>query len=431
MMEKIKERKVLKLKKAPETMGGLIEEAGDQLLPYREGEIVEGKVLSVSRNKIWVDIFGLSLGYVPEKEISLNSDIKVGDKILAYVILLEDDEGNVVLSLKRADRERYWKEMEERFESGDPVEITINEANKGGLISEVGGILGFLPVSQLSQEHYPRVSGGNREEILSRLNKIVGEKLFVKVINCDRPGNKLIFSEKAVDAEKVASKIEKYKVGDSAEGVISGIVDFGLFVKIDSLVEGLVHISEISWSRVNDLHKLFKVGDKVNVSVIAIEDGRLSLSLKRLEKDPWTEAAKKYKVGDVVKGSITKITAFGAFVSLDDQIDGLVHVSELSSQHIIDAGQVVELGKEYDFKIISIEPETHRLGLSLKAARKIKNDENSASSVDNEKNSKAEQSKKIEPKNKKTKKQKVKSSKEVKVVEEKSKTMKKKNKNSE
>ena len=430
-MEKIKERKVLKLKKAPETMGGLIEEAGDQLLPYREGEIVEGKVLSVSRNKIWVDIFGLSLGYVPEKEISLNSDIKVGDKILAYVILLEDDEGNVVLSLKRADRERYWKEMEERFESGDPVEITINEANKGGLISEVGGILGFLPVSQLSQEHYPRVSGGNREEILSRLNKIVGEKLFVKVINCDRPGNKLIFSEKAVDAEKVASKIEKYKVGDSAEGVISGIVDFGLFVKIDSLVEGLVHISEISWSRVNDLHKLFKVGDKVNVSVIAIEDGRLSLSLKRLEKDPWTEAAKKYKVGDVVKGSITKITAFGAFVSLDDQIDGLVHVSELSSQHIIDAGQVVELGKEYDFKIISIEPETHRLGLSLKAARKIKNDENSASSVDNEKNSKAEQSKKIEPKNKKTKKQKVKSSKEVKVVKEKSKTMKKKNKNSE
>lgn len=369
MTEKIKEQKVSKLKKSPKTMGELIEEAGDRLLPYREGEIVEGKVLSVSRNKIWVDIFGLSLGYVPEKEISLNSDVKVDDIILAYVILLEDDEGNVVLSLKRADRERYWKEMEERFESGDPVEITINEANKGGLVSEVGGILGFLPVSQLSQEHYPRVSGGNREEILSRLNKIIGEKLFVKVINCDRPGNKLIFSEKAVDAEKVASKIEKYKVGDSVEGVISGIVDFGLFVKIDSLVEGLVHISEISWSRVTDLHKLFKVGDKINVSVIAVEDGRLSLSLKRLEKDPWTEAAKKYKVGDIVKGNVTKITAFGAFISLDDQIDGLVHVSELSSQHIIDAGQVVELGKEYTFKIISIEPETHRLGLSLKAAK--------------------------------------------------------------
>lgn len=358
--EKVKKTKT-------DSMENLIAEAGDQLLPYKEGEIVEARVLSVSRNKIWADVAGLSLGYVPEKEITLNSDIKVGDTIYAYVIVLEDEDGNVVLSLKRADRERYWKDMEERYKTGDPVEITINEANKGGLISEIGGIPGFLPVSQLSPEHYPRVSGGDREEILTRLNKLIGQKILVKVINCDKPTNKLIFSEKAVDAEKLASKIEKYKVGDVVEGKISGIVDFGLFVKIDPMVEGLVHISEVSWSRVSDLNQIFKVGDVIKVMVIAVEDGRLSLSLKRLANDPWVSAAKKYKIGEKVKGTVTKVTPFGAFVSLDEEIDGLVHVSELSDQHVIDPGQVVELGKEYEFKIISIEPETHRLGLSMKA----------------------------------------------------------------
>jgi small subunit ribosomal protein S1 len=369
-VEKELEKKIKTKKEKAESMADLIEEVGDTLLPYKEGEIVEAKVLSVSRHKIWVDVSGLSLGYVPEKEITLNSDVKVGDTIFAYVILLEDEDGNVVLSLKRADRERYWKDMEEKYKTGEPVEITINEANKGGLISEIGGIPGFLPVSQLSPEHYPRVSGGDREEILTRLNKLLGEKLFVKVINCDKVSNKLIFSEKAVDAEKLASKIEKYKVGDTVEGKISGIVDFGLFVKIDPLVEGLVHISEVSWSRVSDLNKVFKVGDPIKVMIIAVEDGRLSLSLKRLAADPWAKAAQHYKVGDKIKGAVTKITPFGAFVSLDEEIDGLVHVSELSDQHVIDPGQVVDLGKEYEFKIISIEPETHRLGLSLKAVNK-------------------------------------------------------------
>jgi len=409
--EKVKEKKIAKTK--AESMENLIEEAGDKLLPYREGEIVEGKILSVSRNKIWVDIAGLSLGYVPEKEITLNSDIKVGDTILAYVILLENEEGNVVLSLKRADRERYWKDMEERYKTGEPVGITVNEANKGGLISEIGGIPGFLPVSQLSPAHYPRVTGGDREEILSRLSKLIGEKLYVKVINCDKNSNKLIFSEKAVDAEKLANKIEKFKVGDVAEGKISGIVDFGLFVKIDPLVEGLVHISEVSWSRVTDLNKIYKVGDAVKVMVIALDDGRLSLSLKRLAADPWTKAAGKYKVGDIVQGEVSKITPFGAFVSLDEEIDGLVHVSELSNQHIIDPGQVVELGKTYDFKIISIEPETHRLGLSLKAVSKDKNDETRMTNDEESPKSKVQMSnegqnpndkKKPKPKAKKVKK---------------------------
>ncbi len=389
--ESVGKKKITKPK--AESMASLIEEAGDTLLPYKEGEIVEAKVLSASRNKIWADVSGLSLGYVPEKEITLNSDVKVGDTILAYVILLEDEDGNVVLSLKRADRERYWKDMEERYKTGQPVEITINEANKGGLISEIGGIPGFLPVSQLSPEHYPRVSGGDREEILSRLSKLIGEKIFVKVINCDKNGNKLIFSEKAVDAEKLASKIEKYKVGDIVEGKISGIVDFGMFVKIDPLVEGLVHISEVSWSRVADLNKLYKVGDSVKVMVIAVDEGRLSLSLKKLASDPWTKAAEHYKVGDSVKGEVTKITPFGAFVSLDEEIDGLVHVSELSDRHIVDPGQVVDLGKEYSFKIISIEPDTHRLGLSLKAVGKEAQKEESPEEVEDDKKDKEDKKK--------------------------------------
>ncbi|MCX6810554.1 MAG: S1 RNA-binding domain-containing protein [Candidatus Berkelbacteria bacterium] len=409
MTEEVKIRNMKKT--MDDSMESLIEEAGDQLLPYREGEIVEARILSMSRNKIWADVAGLSLGYVPEKEITLNSDVKVGDTIFAYVILLEDEDGNVVLSLKRADRERYWKDMEERYKTGEPVEITINEANKGGLISEIGGIPGFLPVSQLSPEHYPRVSGGDREEILTRLNKLIGEKIAVKVINCDKAANKLIFSEKAVDAEKLASKIEKYKVGDALEGKISGIVDFGLFVKIDPLVEGLVHISEVSWSRVTDLNKLFKVGDSVKVMVIAVEDGRLSLSLKKLAADPWTDAAKKYKVSDIVAGSVTKITPFGAFVSLDEKIDGLVHVSELSDQHVVDPGQIVDLGREYQFKIISIEPDTHRLGLSLKAVttqKKTQNDTDEEKSSTTQTETQIDTDKKLDIKKEKPKKAKLK-----------------------
>ena len=161
-------------------------------------------------------------------------------------------------------------------------------------------------------------------------------------------------------------KIEKYKIGDKVKGKITGIVDFGLFMSIDPQVEGLVHISEVSWSRVNDLSKLFKVGDEIETMIISIDDGRVSLSIKRLLPDPWVKAASKYKVGDVIKGEITKITPFGAFVSLDKDIDGLVHISELSKDHIVDPGSIVDLGREYEFKIISIEPDSHRLGLSLK-----------------------------------------------------------------
>jgi ribosomal protein S1 len=353
-----------------DTMASLIEEMGDRLLPFAEGEMVEANILAVGGARIWVDVAGQSLGFIPEREITSKAGLKPGDKTMATVISMEDEDGNVVLSMKRADREKYWLDMETAFKSGEPVTSRITDANKGGLISDIGGILGFLPVSQLAPAHYPRVTGGDKDEILNRLRKFIGQDLLVKVISCERETNKLIFSEKAVKAQEVKQKIEKFAVGDKVKGKITGIVDFGLFVRIDPEIEALVHISEISWTRVSDLHKLFKVGDEVETMVISIDDGRVSLSLKRLLPDPWVKAASKYKVGDVVEGEVTKITPFGAFVSLDEEIDGLVHISELSTERIVDPGQIVALGKKYQFKIISIEAENHRLGLTMKTESK-------------------------------------------------------------
>ena len=366
MTEELKAEEKVDAAGTPDTMEKLIKELGDNLLPFAEGDTVEATVLAVGGNRIWVDVAGQSLGFIPEKEITTKAGIKAGDKTYCTVISMEDDAGNVVLSMKRADREKYWVELEQKFESGDPTVIKISDANKGGLMTDSGGIQGFLPVSQLSSEKYPRVTGGDKDEILTRLRKFVGQEMVVKVINCDRETNKLIFSEKAVKATEVKEKIDMFKVGDKLKGRITGIVDFGLFVSLDHQIEGLVHISEVSWSRVSDLSSIFKVNDEIEVMIISIEDGRISLSLKRLLPDPWVKAASKYKVGDVVKGSVTKITPFGAFVSLDEEIDGLVHISELSKNHVIDPGQVVILGNEYEFKIISIEAESHRLGLSLK-----------------------------------------------------------------
>ncbi len=358
--------------KTSETMESLMKELGDNLLPFVEGDTVEADALAVGGNRVWVDVAGQSLGFIPEKEVTgAKSSLRVGDKILCTVVSMEDDEGNVVLSMKQADREKYWLEMEQKFKTGEPVVVKITDANKGGLTTEIGGIQGFLPVSQLAPANYPRVSGGDRDEILGRLRKFIGTDMTVKVINCDKESNKLIFSEKAVRANEIKAKIDKYAVGDKIKGKVTGIVDFGLFVSLDPQVEGLIHISEISWSRVTDLNKIFKVGDEVEAMIISTDDGRISLSLKRLLPDPWVKAASKYKVGDMVEGEITKITPFGAFVSLDEQIDGLVHVSELSKEHVVDPSQIVELGKKYGFKIISIEADNHRLGLSMKSGEEV------------------------------------------------------------
>jgi len=350
-----------------DTMESLMEELGDNLLPFKEGDVIEATVLAASGNRVWVDVSGQSLGFIPEREISARTNHKKSDKIFATVLSMDNEDGNVVLSMRQADREKYWIELEEKFESGDPIKITVVDANKGGLITEIGDIQGFLPVSQLSPKNYPRVQGGDKEEILGKLRQLVNKDMMVKVINCDRENQKLIFSEKAVSADEVKGKLEKFKVGDKVNGKITGIVDFGLFVNLDPQIEGLVHISEVSWSRVSDLTKKFNVGDDLEVMIISLDNNKVSLSLKRLLDDPWAKAAAKYKVGDIVDGEVSKITPFGAFVSIEKGIDGLAHISELSNEHVVDPGQAVELGAKHKFKIISIEADSHRLGLSKKA----------------------------------------------------------------
>lgn len=352
-----------------ESMKDLATSLGNRLVPIRNGELTSVKILQILKNKIMVDVGGLNLGIIPEQEFSTEvNDLKIGDKILGLVLTIENDEGYVILSLKRADKERISKILNEKLESGEPLPIKVLDANKGGLLCQFGEYEGFLPVSQLATSHYPKVASGNREEIFNRLKTLVGQTLQVKVLNFEPSSGKLIFSEKAAGDVAQLEKISNIKVGETFNGEITGIVDFGLFIKVPikfDEIEGLVHISEASWEHIDDLKNKFKIGQKVTVKVISKEDNRLSFSIKRLQPDPWLKLASSCKVGDEVSALVTKITPFGAFVKLG-VVDGLVHISELGDK-IIDPGKIVEEGKSYKFKIMSIEPELHKLSLSLKA----------------------------------------------------------------
>lgn len=354
------------------TMKDLVNDLGSSLVPIRVGELLEVKVLQVFKGKVLVDVGGLTLGIIPEQEFSPDmGELKKDDKILVYVLTVENDEGYAVLSLRRADKERILKILQDKFDSGEVLQVKTSDANKGGLLCQFGEYEGFLPVSQLASSHYPKVSSGNRDEIFNRLKELVGQTFQVKILNFEPNSGKLIFSEKAAGDSVQQEKIKNIKVDQKLEGEITGIVDFGLFVKVklspEDEAEGLVHISEISWEHVSDLNKIFKVGQKVQVQVISTEDNRLSLSIKRLLPDPWLKLASSYKTGQKVEAKVTKITPFGAFVKVGG-VDGLVHISELGEK-ITDPKEAVEEGKSYEFEIIAIEPEIHRLNLSLKKAQ--------------------------------------------------------------
>jgi len=357
------------------TMESLLREQGGHVVPFVPGAVVDGTIISASASRIWVDIQGMGVGVIPERELSvLSGELKPGDPITASVLVLEDDKGNIILSLRRADRERITNELNARAKDGLPMGVKISDANKGGLLIELGDYTGFLPVSQLASEHYPRVENGNPDEIYARLKDLVGQTLSCKVINFDPSQGKLIFSEKAAGDSIQEAKLQHIKEGDALEGVVTGLVDFGIFVRLggdDTALEGLVHISEIAWGRVTDIASLYAVGDTVKVLVVSTADNRVSLSIKRLLPDPWQVVAAKYKVGDTVKGLVTRVTPFGVFVRLDSEIDGLVHISEISSERITDPGTILHMGESFDFKIISIDPEQHRLGLSYKRLNEV------------------------------------------------------------
>ncbi len=351
-----------------QSMTDLIE-SGAEIRVLKAGDMVEGTIISVTKNEVYIDLAGYGVGVVRGRELyddqaTLNS-LKPGDTITASVVETENREGNVELSLRVAGQERVWGKLRELMESKDVVATKILAANKGGLMIELNNVTGFLPVSQLSLEHYPRVEDGDKNKILSILNSYVGTSFNVQVITADMNDEKLIVSEKAVHEEEMHSKMSELKIGDTVTGNITGVVDFGVFVKFGEL-EGLVHISELAWQRIENPKDLFKVGDTVKAKIIAIEKGRVSLSIKQLQNDPWLDAVKKYQIGQIVKGTVSKIMPFGVFVELDKDIQGLAHLVELSHDTVKQAEDVVKVGEEYEFKVISIEPAEHRLGLSIK-----------------------------------------------------------------
>ncbi len=340
------------------------------------GDLVKGIVINISKNEIYLDIESLTTGIIrgPEifDELGEYKHIKIGDEIFATVLELENEKGEMELSFREAGHMKACGKLNELMKSGEPVEIKICDANKGGLMIKWGQILGFLPTSQLSPQYYPRVENGNKNKILEKLKSLINKSLIVKIIGLDEQENKLIVSEKELWKEKQKNTLENYKIGDAVEGIVSGVINFGIFIKFGKNLEGLVHISELGWQRIDHPKELFKAGDAVKAEIIDIEDGKISLSIKKLISDPWKKAIKKYKINDIVKGEVLKINPFGLFVKLDDDIHGLAHISELSDKPINNPRQIAKEGDILDFKILSIEPEDHRLGLSLKALKNKK-----------------------------------------------------------
>ncbi len=346
-------------------MEDLMASYGDINVP-KEGDVLEGTIINVTKNGVWLDLGTFGTGLVVGPEVyDLESEVKVGDAMNASVISQETDEGYVLLSLRKATREKVWEKLARMMNEGEVFKVKPFDANKGGLLIEYETVRGFLPVSQLSTEHYPRVS--DKDEILIRLNELIGKPLDVVVLDTDKAEQKLIFSEKAANKDKTEELLSKFKVNDKVKGRVTGVVDFGIFLNVQG-VEGLVHISEISWDRVENPSDFVKIGDGVDVQIIGIENEKISLSMKRLADDPWLKKVKDLAVGDNVKGEVSRITPFGAFVKLPQGIEALVHISELSDKHIGSPDEVVSEGKEYEFKVISLDADNHKLALSLKGA---------------------------------------------------------------
>lgn len=358
------------------TMADLVGLKGQQVKLLQDGDVVEGKILSKGKNEVYIDIPGYGIGVVRGRELyddaRVLSKLQVGDDVFALVVEQENKDGNVELSFRKAGHERVWSALKEMLDKKEIVQTKILEANKGGLMVEINNVIGFLPVSQLSTDHYPRVEEGDKNKILSILQSFVSQTFSVRVITADPEEEKLIVSERAALEEELKNKLANLQVGLVVDGTITGVVDFGVFVKFQDDLEGLVHISELAWQRINNPRELFKVGDSVRAQVISLDNDRISLSIKRLARDPWEDVVKKYQVGQTVKGHVTKLMPFGAFVELDDDIHGLAHLGELSHDPITDPKEAVSEGQECEFKIISIEPQNHRLGLSLKALTESK-----------------------------------------------------------
>jgi ribosomal protein S1 len=370
-------------RKAPPVVSTVTVEAGHPMAgmidaiatPPRVGDLVEGTIIELVRGRLYVDLPPFGTGIIYGREYLNAADVlrkaNPGDTISAKVVDPAGLDGYIELSLKEARQAAIWSEAEAAIAGQNVFTLTVDEANKGGLILSWQGIQGFLPASQLSKEHYPRVPEGDKDKIFAELQKLTGTMLSVRIITADAKEGKLIFSERAGDEEnEKASLIDKYQVGDVVEGEVTGAVDFGVFVKLEQGLEGLVHISELDWGLVEDPRALFKVGDKVQVKVIEVKDGKVSLSVKALKENPWKTAQDRYKKGMEVSGVIIKYNKHGALASIEEGVAGLVHISEFASP--VELRETLELGKVYPFSITLFEPKDQRMTLSYAGPKKGK-----------------------------------------------------------
>ena len=339
--------------------------------PPEEGQIIEGTVSAVGRARVYIDLPPFGTGLIYGREYMNARDIfrkvAVGDTIAAKVVDPTGLDGYIELSLKEARQALIWSDAEQAVKNETVLSLEVKEANKGGLILEWQGIQGFLPASQLSADNYPRVADGDKDKILSELQNLVGQFLSVVIITADQNEGKLIFSEKGPqEKEEKEEKVSRYEVGDVLSGEVTGAVDFGVFVKIEDGLEGLVHISELDWGLVEDPRTMFKVGDKVDVKVIEVKDDKISLSIKQLRENPWVSATKKYEQGQTVEGVVIKFNKHGALASIEEGVAGLVHISEFESEAKLK--ETLSLGNVYKFTITLFEPKEQKMTLSFKEA---------------------------------------------------------------
>ncbi|KND47774.1 MAG: ribosomal protein S1 [Parcubacteria bacterium C7867-006] len=330
-------------------------------------DVVEGKVIGIEKSAVYIDIPPFGTGIIFGREYINARDIikkiNVGDSVAGKVVSISNKDGYIEISLKEARQALIWSEAEDAIRDKKIFELPVQEANKGGLILSWQGISGFLPASQLKTEHYPRVSDGDKDRILEELKKLVGQKISVAIIGASPKEGKLIFSEKNPEQKNKDYIIGKYQLNDEVMGEVTGMVDFGVFVKLEEGLEGLVHISEIDWALVENPKLLFHIGEKIKVKIIEIKDGKISLSIKALKENPWKDAEKKYKKDDVVEGVVIKFNKHGALASIEEGIAGLVHISEFGSDEKLH--DALELGKNYKFKITMFDAKEQKMTLSF------------------------------------------------------------------
>jgi small subunit ribosomal protein S1 len=347
-----------------EVNGEIVPNYDATMRPFEEGEVVTGHVVRIDHDEVLVDIGYKSEGVIPANELSIrkavdpHDEVTLGEEVDALVLTKEDQDGRLIMSKKRARFEKAWRRIEAAAESGEPVEGTVIEVVKGGLIIDLG-VRGFLPASLVDIRRVPN------------LDEYMGTQIECKVIELNRSRNNVVLSRRAVleeERKEVRQQIlDRLAPGLVVEGQISNIVDFGAFVDLDG-IDGLIHISELSWSHVNHPSEVLEIGDTVQVKVLDIdrERQRISLGLKQTQEDPWQRIVNTYNIGDELEGTVTKVVTFGAFVEILDGVEGLVHISELAAHHVENPREIVQPGDELRVKILEIDSERRRLSLSAK-----------------------------------------------------------------